>query len=164
MNTYLQWKKSFFSSTYRIYSNGLLIGQLEEKTFSKSDIGILNGEKYLFKSRGFLSRYTEIVNAKDQTVIGKITYSDWRSKATLTTLNKEAIWKYDNVWNTRWSISNSSGIEIKYACSTTTGKIESNTDDALLLLSGLVVTNYFQQMSIAVMVAIFIPIWTSIQH
>jgi len=164
MNTNLKWERGFLSSIYRISSSGQLIGNLEIRAFSNSDIGILNGEKYIFKAKGFLTWYTEIVNAKDHKVIGKITYSGWRSKATLTTPDKKAIWKYDNLWHLRWSISNFSGIEIKYAGSSSSGKIDSNTDDALLLLCGLMVPNYFQQVSIAVMIAVFIPIWTSMMH
>jgi len=141
-----------------------LIGNMDVRAFSNSDIGILNGEKYIFKAKGFFSRHTEIVNAKDHTVVGEITYSGWRSKATLKTPGKNAYWKYDNVWHSRWSISSFSGIEIKYTGSSSSGKIESNTDDPLLLLSGLFVTNYFRQTSIAVMVVIFIPIWTSMWH
>ena len=164
MTTNLKWERSFLSSIYRISSNGRLIGNLEIRAFSNSDIGILNGEKYIFKAKGFFTRYTEIVNAKDQTVIGKITYSGWRSKATLTTRDKNVYWKYDNVWHNRWRFSNFSGIEIKYAGSSLSGKIDSNTDDALLLLCGLMVPNYYRQVSIAVMVVVFIPIWTSMQH
>jgi len=164
MNTNLKWERSFLSSITRISSNGRIIGNLDLRAFSNTDIGILNGEKFFFKAKGFLTRHTEIVNAKDHTVIGKITYSDWRSKATLTTPDKKAIWKYDNLWHSRWRISNFSGIEIKYAGSSSSGKIDSNTDDALLLLCGLMVPNYFQQVSIAVMIAVFIPIWTSMMH
>jgi len=164
MNTNLKWEKSFLSSVYRIFSNGRLIGNLDLRAFSNTDIGILNGEKYFFRARGFLSRYTEIVDAKDYNVIGKIIYSSWRSKATLTTLNNTANWKYDNMWHSRWSISSSSGNEIKYAGSSSRGKIDSNTDDALLLLSGLFVTNYYRQTSVAVVVAIFIPILASMHH
>ncbi|HEY5591338.1 MAG TPA: hypothetical protein VIK55_10005 [Paludibacter sp.] len=164
MNTNLKWERGFLSNISRIYSNGRLIGNMDVRAFSNSDIGILNGEKYIFKAKGFFSRHTEIVNAKDHTVVGEITYSGWRSKATLKTPGKNAYWKYDNVWHSRWSISSFSGIEIKYTGSSSSGKIESNTDDPLLLLSGLFVTNYFRQTSIAVMVVIFIPIWTSMWH
>jgi len=164
MNTNLKWGKSFLSNISRIYSNGRVIGNLDLRAFSNTDIGIVNGEKYFFRARGFFSRYTEIVDAKDYKVIGKITYSNWRSRATLTTVNKTANWKYDNVWHSRWSISSSSGNEIKYAGSSSRGRIESNTDDALLILSGLFVTNYYRQVSIAVVVAIFIPILASMHH
>jgi hypothetical protein len=137
---------------------------LEEKTFSKTAHGIFNGEKYIFTTKGFFNRHTDIIHANDNKVIGEITYSSWMSKATLTTLDKKVSWKYDNPWNTKWSISNSSGIRISYAGSTTSGRIDSNTDDSLLLLSGLFVTNYYRQMSIEVIVAVFLPIWASVLH
>jgi hypothetical protein len=164
MNTNLRWKKSFLSNTYSIYSNGHLIGKLVEKTFSKSGNGILNGEKFSFNTSGFFIQHTDIIDVKVNKVIGEITYSNWMTKATVVTFNNKANWKYDNPWNTKWSISNSSGIQIKYAGSSANGRIDSNTDDSLLLLCGLFVTNYYRQMSIAVMVAIFIPIWASIAN
>lgn len=164
MTTNLKWERSFLSSISRISSDGRLIGNLDIRAFSNTDIGILNGEKYFFRARGLFSRHTEIVNAKDHTMVGKITYSNWRSKATLITRDKTVYWKYDSIWHNRWSISNFSGIGIKYAGSSSRGQIESNTDDALLILSGLIVPNYYRQVSIAVMIAIFIPIWTSLQH
>ena len=164
MNTSLRWKRSFFSNMYRIYSNGQLVGKLQEKTFSKSADGVLNGEKYSFRTNGIFTQQTVIIDVKDNKVIGEITYSNWRSKATLVTLSNKVYWTYDNPWNTKWSISNSSGIKIKYAGSSTSGRIDSNTEDALLLISGLFVTNYYRQVSIAVLIAVFIPIWASIRH
>ena len=69
---------------------------------------------------------------------------------------------YDNLWNTRWSIFNSEWIDIKYSGSLTSGQIDSNIDDALLLLSGLFVTNYYWQMTIVIFIAAFIPIWAAL--
>ena len=84
------------------------------------------------------------------------------TKASISLIDKSINWKYDNVWNTKWSLYDNDGIEIKYAGTSTSGQIESNTDDAVLLLSGLFVTNYYWQVSVAVMVAIFLPIWTTV--
>lgn len=156
----IQWKKKLLSNTYSIYSNKQIIGKLENKTFSKKASGELNGKEYTFKTKGFLKQNTEIIDNKENKVIGEITYNTWMTKATISISKQSIIWKYDNAWNTKWSISNKAGIEIKYAGTSASGKIESNTDDALLLLSGLYVINYYWQMSIAVMVAVFIPILT----
>jgi len=164
MTTNLKWKKNLFSNTYSIYSNDNLIGTLNNKSFSKSADGELNGKKYSFKTNGIFNQHTEIIDSTNNKVIGEITYSNWMTKATLAILDKTVNWKYDNIWNTKWSISNSSGIEIKYASSTTSGIIDSNTDDSLLLLSGLFVTNYYQQMTIAVLFVIFMPIWISTRN
>ncbi|MCK3683360.1 hypothetical protein [Maribellus sp. YY47] len=77
-------------------------------------------------------------------------------------MDKSVNWKYDNVWNTKWSLFDHEGIEIKYAGSSTNGRIESNSDDALLLITGLFVTNYYWQVSVGIMLAIFLPIWLNI--
>ncbi len=161
MNNNLKWKKNLFSNTCIIYSNGQLVGNLKDKTFSQSAEGELNGVKYRFKTQGIFRQNTDIIDVENNKVIGEIIYSNWMRKATLKIQDKKAVWEYDNSWNTKWSISNSSGVEIKYQGSTTSGEIVSNTDDSLLLLSGLFVTNYFRQVAFAVIVVIFIPILVS---
>ena len=162
MKTTLRWKKNVFSKTYNIYSNDKLIGKLRDKSFSQSTDGVLNGENYSFNTRGFFEKNTTIVNKKDNKVIGKISYNNWMTKATIKTAKKRSGWKYDNLWNTKWSIYDSDGMQIKYAGSSTGGLINSNTEDALLLLSGLYVTNYYRQVTTAVIIVVFIPIWMSI--
>lgn len=162
MKNYFQWKKSLLSSTYSIYSNEQIIGRLESKTFSQSAIGELNGKEYTFKTKGLLNQNTEIIDTKENKVIGEITYNTWMTKATISVSNQSVNWKYDNMWNSKWSLFDQEGTEIKYAGSSTKGTIESNSDDALLLLCGLFVTNYYWQMSVAVIVAVFVPIYTSV--
>jgi hypothetical protein len=84
------------------------------------------------------------------------------TKATII-LNEQTLeWKYENLWSTKWSISNSEGIEINFSGYSTNGQIESNTDDALLLLSGLFVTNYYWQVTFVVLFVSFVPLWITI--
>jgi hypothetical protein len=164
MQTSLRWEKGLFSRAYSIYSNNQLIGQLKDKTFSQSSDGELNGKKYNFKTKGFLKQKTEIRDATNNKVIGEIIYNSWMTKADLIILNKKVNWKYDNLWNTRWRIFDSTGTEIKYSGSSTRGRIDSNTDDSVLLLSGLFVTNYYWQTTVAILIAVFLPIWTTSLH
>ena len=159
MQTNLRWKKGLFSSSYDIYLNDKQIGKLKNNTFSQTADGELNGKKYTFKTEGFFNQHTEIIDNLENKVIGKITYNNWMTKATIIVNTKIINWKYDNLWNTEWSIFNYEGINIKYSGSSTNGQIYSNVDDELLLLSGLFVTNYYWQMTIAVLVAVFVPIW-----
>lgn len=161
MEIKLKWGKKIFSNLYGIYSNGQQIGKLKDKSFSQTATGELNGKEYIFKTKGFFKQHTEVIDSSDNKVVGEITYSNWMTKATISVDKKTINWKYDNLWNTKWSIYNSEGINIKYSGSSTSGQIDSNTDDALLLLTGLFVTNYYWQMTVAVMVAVFIPIWTT---
>ena len=76
--------------------------------------------------------------------------------------DKTINWQFDNLWNTKWSIFNSEGIKIQYSGSSTSGQIDSSIDDALLLLSGLYVIDYYWRKKIVLIVAVFIPIWTSV--
>ena len=161
MQTNLKWKKEFFSGTYNIYSKEQFIGKLKNSSFSQKAEGEINGKKYTFRTKGFFNQHTEIRDAIDNKVIGNITYNGWMTKATLSILDKKITWKYDNLWNTKWSIFDSESIEIKYSGSSSSGQINSNTDDELLILSGLFVTNYYWQITLVIFISL-IPIWTTI--
>jgi len=162
MQTKLIWKKNVFSDLYSIYSNGQQIGKLKDKTFSQSANGELNGKEYTFNTKGFFNQHTEIIDNSENKIIGEIVYNNWMTKATISIDNKTMNWKYDNMWNTKWSIFNSEGIKIQYSGSSTSGQIDSNSDDPVLLLSGLFVTNYYWQMTVAVLVAVFVPVLTAV--
>ena len=159
MQTKLRWKKHLFSNLYTIYSDGQQIGILKDKTFSQTANGQLNGKAYTFKTNDFFNQRTVIINSLENKVIGVITYNNWMTKALILANNETIYWQYDNLWNTKWSIFSSEGSIIKYSGSSTSGQIDSNIDDELLLLSGLFVVNYYWQMTIAVLVAVFVPVW-----
>jgi len=163
MQINLKWGKGFFSNTYNIFSNDQFIGELKDRTFSQTADGELNGFKYIFKTKGFFNQTTEIFDAIDGKLLGAITYNGWMTKATMLISNKTINWKYDNLWCTKWSVFDSEGVMIKYSGSSSKGQIDSNSDDALLLLSGLFVTNYYWQMTIVILVAVFVPIFIAIK-
>jgi hypothetical protein len=162
MKTNLRWEQEIFSSTYSIYSNNQLIGKLKDRTFSQSADGELNGKAYIFRTKGLFKQHTEILDKSEDKVIGEITFNTWMTKASLSFNEKRANWKYDNPWSTKWRIFDSEGIEIKYSGRSGKGQIESNSDDPLLLLSGLFVTNYYWQLTVVVLVAVFVPIWVTV--
>jgi hypothetical protein len=159
--TILNWKKGFFSQTYNIYSSNLVIGMLKNKTWSSSAEGEINGRKYLFKTQGFFKQSTQIIDIENGAVVGNITYNSWMTKAMIENLGIIAFWKYDNFWNTKWSIVGQDGTEIYYEGSSTKGQIIFEKQNDLLALTGLFVTNYYWQMTIVILIAVFIPIWTS---
>lgn len=162
MHTNLRWEKGLFSKTYSIYTNNQLVGKLTDKIFSQSASGEMNGKEYTFRTKGLFKQHTEILDNKENRVIGEITYNSWMTKATLSVLGKMINWKYDNIWNTKWSIFDSEEININYTGSSMKGNIDSSTDDALLLLCGLFVTNYYWQWTAVILVAVFIPIWVTV--
>ncbi len=162
MITNLSWKKNIFSSTYSIYSNGDLVGKMKDKTFSNTAEGILFGKKINFNTKGFFGQSSVIVDEDENKIIGKITYNNWKTKATLQIPKKLLKFEYDNIWNTRCSIFDSSGLMIKYSISSNKGTISANTEDASIILGGLFITNYYRQKYIAVIIATQIPIWAAI--
>ena len=162
MKTHFNWTKGIFSNTCNIYSNQVLIGYLKDKAFSQTTTGIIHENPYTFRTRGILKQKTEIVDSAKNEVIGEIIYNNWMTKAVIYVNGKTIHWKYDNIWNTKWSLYDSEGIIMNFSGSSTKGNIETNTDDLLLLLTGLSITNYYRQTSIAVLVAVFIPIWITV--
>ena len=71
-------------------------------------------------------------------------------------------WKYDNAWQTKWSMSDDNGVYMSFAGGMTRGSIEGDDPEDLHVLTGLFVTNYYTQTGIAVLVAVFLPIWISV--
>jgi hypothetical protein len=143
MKTKLYWEKKLFSNLYRIYSNGELIGILQNSTFSRTTDGELDGQKYSFRTKGIFKQHTEIIDCKNYKVIGKITYNGCLTKATIL-INENVInLEYVNFWSKKWCVFNSEGIKVQYSGSHRSGQIDSNNDDPLLLLIGLYVPVYF---------------------
>jgi hypothetical protein len=162
MKTTLNWKKGLFSTCYDIYSRGTVVGKLKEKTWTDSAYGELNGKKYNFITGGFLEKETQIIDNETNTTIGKIIYNSLKTKARIELGNKVVNWSYTNAVNTKWSLTSLDGKEIKYQGTSTSGRIEFDDENELLILIGLFITNHYWQSSVAVMIAIFIPIWVTI--
>lgn len=159
MQTKLRWRRGFFPNFYKIYSRGHLIGELKDKTFSQTSIGELSGKKYIFKTKGIFKQHTVILDHTEKKMIGEITFNNLMTKAKISVNGKKVNWKYDNLLNTKWSVYNSKGIQIKYTGSSTAGIIDSNVHDELFLLCGLFVTNYYWQLAMVIFIAVFVPIW-----
>lgn len=164
MQAKFTWKKKAWSNIYIIYSDGQQIGMLREKTFSNTVYGEFNGKTYSFKTKGFFKQHTEITGCSENMKIGEITFNNWKTKAVISVDNQTVNWKYDNFWNTKWSMHRSDGNTIQYSGSSSGGQIESEIDDAALLLSGLFVTNYFWQISVVVIVAVIIPLFAALSR
>lgn len=161
MSTIYTWTKGIFECTYKINLNNQQIGMLRDKTFSQTSEGEINGKRYTFRTCGFFQQHTKIVNENNE-LVGEIEYNNWMNKATINLGARKIIWEYNNIWHTKWRMSDSTGLQINASSSTTAGTIETNSTDDLSVLAGLFVTNYYIQMTVVIMVAVFIPIWTSL--
>jgi hypothetical protein len=158
MENNLNWKKGIFKSSYEILSGEQPSGFLKPDTWTRKGTGELNGRKYLFETKGFFNQETLIINPDTNLQTGRITYNTWKTKATIEYDNKIFFWKYDNGWNTKWSISDSNPLLVRYQGSFTRGEIEISSYNELLILAGLYITNYFWQISSAVIVTVLLPV------
>ena len=156
----LNWKKKLFSETYTLYSNDRPIGKLKNSSFSQTSKGEIHGKRYHFKTEGFFKPQTKIIDCSDQRVIGNITYDSWFTKATITIKGKKTLFKYTNLWHSQGSLKNREGVDISFTASSTSGKIESNADEDLLILTGLFLHQYYQ-MVFVILLAVFLPIFIS---
>ena len=162
MKTTLSWKRGTFSSTCRIFSGEDIIGELANYTFKQTAEGVIRNKRYLFRTKGLFKQETRIIDGESDQLIGTISYSSMMSKASIQFKDRTINWKYDNGWQTRWSLFNEHLTLMKFAGGHSKGTIECNEENDLLVLTGMFVTNYYQQAMIAIMVAVFIPIWVSV--
>lgn len=156
----LTWEKGLFSCTYKIFSGNTQIGALCNRSFSQTSEAEMNGKKYTFRTKGFFKQSTQVFDEFDN-FLGDIKYNSWMTKAQINIKSKYYYWKYNTAWNTKWTMLGDDKTQINAYINSFSGSIETNTEDELAILTGLYVTNYNMQMTIAVMVAIFIPIFTS---
>jgi hypothetical protein len=162
MKTKLIWKRGAFSTTYQIYADERCIGQLQNQTFRQTSEGRINKNKYSFKTKGVFKQETLIMEGKSNRVIGNITYNSMRSRASIQLPDRTLSWKYVNRWQTRWGIYDDKHTLMEFTGRSFKGNIEFEEADDLLVLTGLYVTNYYQQAMIAILIAVLIPIWATL--
>lgn len=161
MSTKLTWKKGLFETNYRLYSGNEPVGELNNKLFQQNAIGTLYGKQYCFETRGLFNQSSAIIDGETDIEIGTITYNTWHTKATVTIFKKNFEWQYNNIWNTRWTLYDNCKLQVDNIGTSSSGKIESSDNDALLILSSLFVTNYYWQSTAVVFIAL-IPIYITL--
>jgi hypothetical protein len=149
MEMQLTWKTKFFSNEYEISQYQSIAGNLRNVGWKRKSAGELNGKKVLFEIKGFFDKEFLVFNPDDNSQIGNIVFNTWRTKATITILDKAYSWQYDNFFHSKWSITNENGNLIKYESHFKSGDINSYTNDEILILTGLYIRNYLQQRAAA---------------
>nr|WP_321408175.1 hypothetical protein [uncultured Carboxylicivirga sp.] len=162
MTTLYNWRKGTFSSTYEIYTSNQLIGNLKDNSFKRMAYGIIENRKIHFQTTGFWKQQTIIIDADNNAIIGNISYGTWMTKATISLSGKTYLWQYDNIWNTKWSMLGPDGTIIRNSGRTNSGIIESNSNNDMLMLCGLFITNYLLQITVATTIAAMVPLWVTV--
>ncbi|WP_316831915.1 hypothetical protein [Pedobacter aquatilis] len=156
MEQTLNWRKGLFDSNYQVFGNALLKFSLNFSSLKNSAIATTQKGIYLLKSEGYTKPETKILNNKNE-VLGIIRY-DWtgfKAKIFLAT-GEEFDWSFQNSWLSRWSVNNHKDKHIIYNASTTNGAIHSNTDDDVLIFTGLFIREYYTRIIFAFVMFILI--------
>jgi hypothetical protein len=145
MNTELSWEKDTFSRTFTLFNEQKLCGYLKSDSFSQSANGEIKGELYLFKTSGGFKKNTVIYDMETYKSLAVITYDEWRSRAILSIGNRVLYFKYENLLQNKWQLTEAGGVHIAYSDTSNKGYINSTTDESILLLSGLLVADYYKK-------------------
>lgn len=145
MNTELSWERNLFSRTFTLYNDRKLCGYLKSDSLSQSALGETKGEVYSFKTSGVFKKSTIVYDMQTYKSLAVITYDEWRSRAILSVGNRVLYFKYDNLLQNKWQLSEASGVHIAYTGSSNKGYINATTDESILLLSGLLVADYYKK-------------------
>ena len=145
MKTKLHWTQGLFSEVYCIFDSDKQIGFIRKTFFSQKSIAEIKDEKYVFQERGFFRQEIDIVDTSKNKVIGKIKYNSWKNKTFIGVNNETLTWQLKNFWGTKWLLHNSKGVNVVCRSSSSKGEIETNENDAINLILGLYVYNYYTQ-------------------
>ncbi|WP_293888935.1 MULTISPECIES: hypothetical protein [unclassified Sphingobacterium] len=128
------WKNNLFGTKSTLYCNDAVIGSLESIDWNLDAHVSIHKDKYRFINKGLFNPYTEIRNQNNE-LIGDIEYNSWKSKATISLINKKYTWSPKNRWMTAWQIEDELGkvVEIKPSSLCNGGKIESCENSELIL-------------------------------
>lgn len=160
MDQKLNWTKGVFDQSYQIKSGDNPIGHFKEHFWGDGAEAEINEKRYRFQTKGFLNQNTQIIDGDEDEVIGNITYNTWRTKAHIHYPEGTATWENANMWGTKYKVVDEDGNEILFNPSFTNGTIDANTQNDLLLLTGLFVANYYWQVTFIVMMMVVIIIAT----
>jgi hypothetical protein len=140
-----EWKTTLFSSKFEIFNNGILKGELSKGNWKTKVAGELNYRKIVFDTKGFFRHNTSIIDLNDNSTIGTIIFTGWKSVASINYNDKIYYWQFDNFVRTKWSISNENGAIVKFWSGALKGTINSYTGDEILILSGFFIRNFIRQ-------------------
>lgn len=152
----INWKTRLFSSVYRLFTNDRQTGHLDDKIWNTTAMGELNNQRFEFQRKGFFSSTTKIRNLVSNEVAGQIKYNTWGSKAQIIIGEQSYDWKYDDFWNSKWSMSQGGQPLVKYKSSMFSGQIEVETESELLVLSGLQAHNHYAQITVLIVILIVV--------
>lgn len=161
MEKVVTWTKGVFDSSYQIFSNGQICGNLIFETWNNHALGIMSQKNYRFKCSGF-SDITTTIYGDNNEELGLITFHMWQFRAIIALKDQVPFsWNYSNSWLSSWILSNHKDTHLNFKASSGAGVVlGNNLDNELALLAGLYVKEFFSRILVtfiafvAIMVAL----------
>jgi len=141
----ISWKKKIFSSTYQIYQEDELIGEMQRHfLFSKSTTARIEENVYSFEPQNWSSSKFHIRKNKSDKPFAKIKFEGLKTKARIELDEKTYTWNYKSLWQDKWQISDGEKTVIDLPrFKPGKGSIKISEDQLELFLLGLFVSDYF---------------------
>ena len=162
MDKQLTWTKGLLENTYQLFENGLIINTLFFDTWKNEARSIGKENTFLFKTNSFFDSNTQILTGKGE-ILGVINFDLWQSKAVVNLASGEQFaCNFNNYLFSKWTITNFKDKQLFYYSNTTSGTITTNTDDELMVLSGLFIREHYSRALVLfiIFVALFVIIIT----
>ena len=161
----LTWTKGTFDSNYQLFNNGQFSSSLLFNSWKNEAQAFGTEQSYHFITEGFSNPSTKIYNNSNE-LIGVISYQFWQTKATISLKSAEQFaFNFSSNWYNSWTITNFKDKQVVYNASSTSGFVRSNTDDELMILTGLFIKEYYTRILVLIMfIVIFLPIISSSWH
>lgn len=157
MRVFSTWNKGLFDSNYQIFTEGKISGSLLFDNWKNEAKGMGLTTNISFKTEGFLTPKTNILNDKNE-IIGIITYESWQTKATINMASGEIFgWSFTNSWLSNWSITDFKEKSISYQSKSGTGTIESTASEEIMLLTGIFIRECYARILVVILFLLIIP-------
>jgi hypothetical protein len=159
---YITWKTGIFSNKYEFFEGDKPIGKVTKNLFSSTSEGTFNNKFFSFKVKGIFKGHIEIYD-ENHHKIAAIEFNFLHTKAEIKLANATVYqWKYENILQTKWSITKNNLPLIDYQGEMTSGSalIHSTDYNELIFLAGLSAHDYLTKVILTILIAVIIPILT----
>lgn len=158
MERHLNWTKGLLDSSYQLFEGGEIRHTLFFDIWHNQARAISQKSTYFFKGNGFLNSTTQVFDDQNN-LIGMIQYNTWQNKAIFTLTSGELYnWAFTNSWYSKWMITDSKAKQINYDADLSSGTIMANTDDEIMLLTGLYIKEHYHKIIYLILFVLFVTV------
>lgn len=158
MAKFINWRSNWLSGDFQLFVDGIQKGMISFGNWRSDAEGVFDDKNFFFSNVGFWQSRTNVIDRKTNELVAVITYDSWKSKAVISLKSGERYeWTSTGIWKSQFTVSNYNNEHITYNASSNSGAISSDTDNELLIVSGLFIKHIYNK-RIVTLIACFMPI------